>query len=222
MRYLIFANGDIENYADVLAYVNADGQKKIIACDGGLRHTHAISVCPNIILGDLDSAPPELLQIYANVPRKKFPARKDETDLELAVDFALDNGAGEIFIFGGASASRLDHTLANVQILYRALKRNVRAEIIGSHGRIFLASGETVLRAKAGSLISLLPFAGEPNITTRGLEYPLCAEKLLPGTARGVSNVFVEDEAELNVEDGAVIVILPKWGNGATSQSSAG
>jgi len=52
------------------------------------------------------------------VPFHTVPARKDQTDLELAVELALEKGARSITLVGGWG-SRIDHALGNVELLYR-------------------------------------------------------------------------------------------------------
>ncbi len=213
MRHIIFANGEITDYQSVLPYLA--GETFVIACDGGLRHVQAISAIlpnfsPDYIIGDFDSASPELLQFYQNkgVACKTLPTQKDETDLELAIDFALSNSATEIFVFGGISVSRFDHTMANVHVLYRALSAGVHAELINENDRVFLINTEVHLHAAAGSLVSLLPFSDTAQITTTGLKYPLRGEVIRPGSARGISNVFKGGEASVRVTGGVITVVL--------------
>ena len=57
----------------------------------------------------------------------RYPVEKDETDLELSLDFALGEGVREILIlapFGG----RLDQTLGNLSLLNREDLRGVSGE----------------------------------------------------------------------------------------------
>lgn len=82
----------------------------IICADGGAVLARKWGVAPNLILGDLDSLDGETLTYWQEkgVPVQRVPAEKDETDLELAVDFALEQGVEKIILVG-AWGSRVDH-----------------------------------------------------------------------------------------------------------------
>ncbi|MCL2500104.1 MAG: thiamine diphosphokinase [Defluviitaleaceae bacterium] len=104
MHIVIIANGTIENY--LVARERIIGSDYFIACDGGLRHFPLLGLTPDCIIGDFDSAPPDLLADYRarGVPVVSYPSEKDETDLELAVAHAvaLSPGGEE---FGGCTPS---------------------------------------------------------------------------------------------------------------------
>jgi thiamine pyrophosphokinase len=73
----------------------------------------------------------------------------------------------------------------------------------GSPGRAHLK-----LDGAAGDLLSLLPIGGNAaGVTTRGLAYPLRDETLYLGRARGVSNVFETERAEIRLRTGLLLVI---------------
>ena len=55
----------------------------VIAADGGLRHTEALGLTPDIILGDFDSLG------YVPEDSRVFPVEKDDTDALLAVRLGL-------------------------------------------------------------------------------------------------------------------------------------
>ena len=99
--------------------------KDIIICaDGGANHIYKTGVKPDMIVGDLDSIDDETLLYYQeqNVLFHKFSSKKDLTDTELAINFALEEGANELVLFG-STGSRLDHTLGNIMLLYKLLKQ---------------------------------------------------------------------------------------------------
>ena len=83
----------------------------LLAADGGLRHLEKLGLEPDEILGDFDS--------LGYVPEKStvFPVEKDDTDAMLAVRRGLDLGYRRFLIYGGLDGPRLDHTVANFQVL---------------------------------------------------------------------------------------------------------
>ena len=52
-RCVIIGGADIAHYETVRAYLRADDF--IICCDSGLKHSDALGVAPDLIIGDFDS-----------------------------------------------------------------------------------------------------------------------------------------------------------------------
>jgi len=88
MKCVIVANGEIND--DDFARLIFGDCDVIIACDGGLKHCHRLGITPDYIVGDLDSAPKDILDRYQDVPMLRFSPEKDQTDLELGVALACD------------------------------------------------------------------------------------------------------------------------------------
>jgi len=203
MKTAIFANGEIHDY-EFIKQLNYD---YIIACDGGLRHCHRLNIMPNYIIGDLDSAPAEILNHYQDVPVLKFPSEKDFTDLELAITHAREAGATSLEILGGFGG-RFDHQLANVHVLAQAKlpaimrDENTSAQVI---------KDSCTLHIDNGVLVSLIPLTSTADgITTKGLKYPLNDACLSVGYAIGVSNEIVENSASIHIKKGLLLVIQLK------------
>jgi len=207
---LVFANGDLNDGPAVrLAYVHAS-PRYIIAVDGGLRHVTALGLQPDLVIGDMDSADPTMLAHVQSRGAKvqRFPAEKDETDLELALNAAVLNNSDSIYIFG-ATGDRLDQTLGNVYLLLMPILRNRDARLISDRQTTWLAyPGETVIQGQPGDTLSLLPLKAEvKGITTHQLKYPLNNENLPFGAARGMSNVLLGNAARVSFESGILLMI---------------
>jgi len=199
MKAVIVANGECNYWCEGDLF---------IACDGGLRYF--LETKPDCIIGDLDSAPKEALERFGDVPLLRFPARKDETDLELALIYACEQGATQIVVLGGFGG-RLDHQLANAHALAWAVKQGVSCEMRDETTRLMLIKDQCRLHRKDGILISLIPLTtSAEGIVTTGLEYPLNNESLYAGFARGVSNRITEEQAEINLKAGLLFVIQTK------------
>jgi len=207
MKTIILANGIIENYSAIKKYLT--DASYIIACDGGIRHAHAMGIIPHIIIGDMDSVPPELLMQAEkqNVKIITHPAMKDETDLELAITHAYENGATQIKILG-ATGGRIDHQLANLHLL--AMHPEI-TEICDEKTSIKLIASQLTVQKGEYETISLIPLTTEvTGITTTGLFYPLHGEALKVGFSRGVSNCFCADSATISIESGLLLAIRAK------------
>jgi len=67
----------------------------IIAVDGGANELRRRGIIPNVIIGDMDSISQSTLNYFKDKGVKvvTYPHEKDETDLELALVYAFENGA---------------------------------------------------------------------------------------------------------------------------------
>ena len=208
-KVLILVNGEYGDYSFCKEWQKFD---KIICADNGMKHARTLGIVPDLIVGDFDSSNPEDLNYYKElgVQIEQFDPHKDATDTELAVKRGVSFGASKITIWGGAG-TRLDHTLANVQLLYQLLMQGIEAELINPYNHVFLVKDYGRIKGRKGDLVSLIPFAGEvTGITTKCLAYPLEKATMSLGTSLGVSNVLVSDEAEIWLESGILIVILAR------------
>ena len=100
-------------------------------------------------MGDFDSVDRETYEYYKlkNIEFKTFPTRKDFTDTELGLNYALDMGASDITIIGGIG-SRLDHTLANIQILVKAVDKGVNIRLVDENNEVIVIKNETEIIGK--------------------------------------------------------------------------
>jgi len=207
IRAAIFANGEITNKEAVKSEVRDDDL--IIAADGGLRHIYGLGLKPNIVVGDLDSAPNELQQLARTQGAEiiPHPERKDATDLELALCLARDRGASAAVVFGSLGG-RLDHALANVLLLSSTTVSGMAVHMLEAGYELFVTPGEVEIVGQPGDLVTLLALTETAReINTSGLEYPLVGGILYRGSSQGVSNVMVEDRAHVRVGDGCVLII---------------
>lgn len=205
MHALIFANGELDLPPSGLPPADLR-----IAADGGSRHCRSLGVYPHVLIGDLDSLEPALqadLQAHG-VQLHAHPARKNETDFELALLHALAAGASRASVVGGLGR-RWDHSLAN--LLLAADPRFANLPITFLHGpqQLFPIRTQADLQAPLGSRVSLIPLAGDAQgVSTHGLEYPLAQDVIPFGSSRGVSNVMAAAEATITLQGGLLLCVL--------------
>ncbi len=208
MRAVIAVNGKIDDYADLAGLLRPDDY--LIGADGGTLHLLAVDRQPSVVVGDLDSLPQETVVslVAAGVSVERHKPEKDQTDLELALERALEDGADEIVLVG-ALGGRLDQTLANLLIVaqrdwpvpVRVIEGDQVTEVLRGPGRL-------VLHGPAGSTVSAIPLsAAVTGITYAGLEYPLHDATLRFGSTRGVSNVLAASPASIRIDSGILLVI---------------
>jgi thiamine pyrophosphokinase len=210
MRAIILANGTLAE-PDLVRRSLRTGDI-LLAADGGARHCLRASLVPQAVIGDFDSlSADELTALEAQGTQLvRHPARKDFTDLELALQYAVQLGCTQALVFA-ALGQRWDQTLANLLLPAAPGLETIAIRLIDEAQEITLVRpGETVqIEGQAGDTVSLIPISKEAaGILTEGLEYPLRGETLYLGATRGVSNVLVGNKASVKLESGLLLCTI--------------
>jgi thiamine pyrophosphokinase len=206
MRSIVVANGPAPEYPVAFQRQDVDW---IIAANGGTLTALRWGWLPDVIVGDLDSLPGGLRERLEPLGCRfvVFPRRKDWTDLELALQHAVDGGATEIIVLG-ARGGRLDQELANILLMARPEWTGVPIRLLDGAEEACVVRAECTINGQVGdtvSLISLTPQAG--GVTTRGLEWPLRDGTLAFGSTLGISNRLAEPVAHVQVKQGILLVV---------------
>ncbi len=208
---MIITGGSIDE-PFVLQKIKEKKPKYLIAVDRGLLFCYQNQIRPTHIVGDFDSVPKEVIAYYrehTDIEIRTFNPVKDASDTEIGLRLALEIGAKEIWLLG-ATGTRLDHVMANMQILKIALDANVKAYILDSHNQISLYNGKIILEKEKqyGSYFSVFPLGGiVEGLTIRGAKYPLEKYRLFPYDSLCVSNEVQEEKVEITFSDGMLILM---------------
>ena len=174
----------------------------VIAADGGLRHTEALGLCPDIILGDFDSLG------YIPTDSRVYPVEKDDTDAMLAVRVGLERGCDRFLFYGAMDGPRLDHTVANFQTLGYLAVHGARGALIGRDYIATVLKGEKLeFSGEASGILSLFCLGASAEVTIEGLKYGLDRGTLTPDFPLGVSNHFEGRPARITVHSGLVLAL---------------
>lgn len=175
----------------------------IIAADGGLRHTQALGLTPDKILGDFDSLG------YIPNNARLYPVEKDDTDTLLAVRLGLELGYREFVLYGSLDGPRLDHTVANFQTLQFLCDHGAAGYLVGRDYIVTVVKNEKIhfLGVPQGTVSVFCMGPDAEGVTLKGLYYPLENGKLTSGFPLGVSNHFTGEPAEISVENGSLLVM---------------
>lgn len=208
MKAIIICNGTAPGKALLNRYMQGDAF--IICCDGGAEIAMRYGIHIDVLVGDFDSLGKARAEEIARMTGCEFialPVMKDQTDSEYAIDIAAQKHARDIVILAG-TGSRLDHTLGNVQLLIKCRKMGMDCVLVDENNEARVTCTTLALPGKIGDLLSLIPLSVNARIRcTGGLLYPLFDTNLEMGTTLGVSNVYVNDVAVVEVEHGWVLVV---------------
>ncbi|MEW6239648.1 MAG: thiamine diphosphokinase [Chloroflexota bacterium] len=206
-RVLIFANGHLPDLAAARTLIRADDI--LLAADGGTRRALALGLIPSVVIGDLDSISQEERQKVeeAGVRLIQHPRDKNETDLELALQFAIEQNHREIVIVA-ALGDRLDQTLANIALLTDLRLSTFDLKLDDGVEEAFFCRDRAEVRGRGGDLVSLIPWGGAATgVRTAGLKWPLSGETLFPEKTRGISNEMLGATAHIEIVSGLLLII---------------
>jgi thiamine pyrophosphokinase len=206
-RAVVVANGSLPDLAPFRTLLET--ADLVIGADGGAQALLSAGIRTDILLGDFDSLDPTLLHRWQQQGGTSliFPADKDQTDLEIALHYAVENDAREIVVLG-ALGGRLDHELANVLLLAAPFLSEVSTAILDVQTRAVAVRREITLRGKPGDLLSLLPVGdAAQGVWVDNAAYGLHGETLTLGPSRGVSNVLMGDTITVRVADGILLAV---------------
>lgn len=205
---LIVTGGNVD--LDLLKGLIRNEGQFIVGVDKGLEALFELNIKPDFVIGDFDSANEGIRAMYANSSDAVFlNPMKDFTDTHASINYVLEREPGSITIVGG-TGTRLDHTMANIGMLYHCLKKGVPACIIDSNNRIQMTDSSLILRKKSvyGKYISCIPFSDKVlGLTIKGFVYDVNNFDMVKEDSIGVSNELREEEGFITVKSGTLIVM---------------
>ncbi len=206
----IFANGPYQKgiKSAILTEKKSD---LVIAADGGANHCRLLNITPHTVIGDFDSISVTLTEKYsqAGVEFIRFPARKEATDLELAIDLAMAKGADKVVLFG-VLGRRWDMSLSNVMLAASEKYKPMVISLLNADCRMHIVHEGTTLafEGPAGQMTSLIALATDAQgITIKGFEYPLQDATLPFGSSRGISNLLQETKGWITLQRGILLCV---------------
>ncbi|MBQ7036442.1 MAG: thiamine diphosphokinase [Clostridia bacterium] len=199
-RAVIMAGADIKDYT----FYKPLDTDFLICADRGYRHCKALGLVPDVLLGDFDSLD---IPFPEGIERHTYPAEKDETDLQLAIDLAIKKGFKEIYcigVFGG----RCDHFLGNIGLMKWARDRGASLTFEDGDTYMFLLSGEVTLSKRENHYLSLIPFFEDATVSLSGTKYTAENALIRIGDTLGISNEIKKETAHISVHGGSALVLL--------------
>jgi len=205
----ILAGGPSEYCADFAQYEN----EEVVwaAVDRGVYRLLKKGITPAVAFGDYDSVTEEELVWMGQQTNELHivPREKDQTDLEIAINWALGQKPVLIRIFG-ATGGRLDHGLANIQMLLKGLEVEIEMCIVDNKNEITVKKMGThiIEENKNFPYVSFVPVTEiVEGITLFGFKYPLTNKTIEWGSTLCISNELVKEKGTFSFTSGILMLI---------------
>lgn len=180
-RCVIVGGADIGCYDRIREYLREDDF--LIYCDSGLKHMDGLGMGPSLIVGDFDSHEDPHMDVETIV----LPVAKDDTDTVYAAREGISRGFTE-FLLIGVFGGRMDHTLANVYLLFKLDSLGAKVTAADDFSEMEIISAV----CEEGRMMP-----GRAQVSD---EYPFFSLLNMTGTARGVTI----RNAKFNIEDAEI------------------
>jgi thiamine pyrophosphokinase len=190
--------------------VPTDGYDLVICADSGYMRLQR-GKRPDYLVGDMDSIDPRSLEGAKNAGIRTilYPAAKDLSDGEAALNLALSERADDITI-EGTLGDRSDHLLSTFQLLHIVPRGTACRLKLGADMILLVREGEELEIPEPAPIISLIPSCEGVVVSTSGMKYDLRSEILPMGTTRGIHNEPTGGKVGLTVHAGSVFLVLSR------------
>ncbi|RIW36366.1 thiamine diphosphokinase [Bacillus salacetis] len=211
MKINILGGGPEEFIPDLQIY--NDENSIWVGVDHGVFRLIHQGIKPDMAFGDFDSVNEDewkLIEEKTDQINRYLP-EKDETDMELALNWSIKQGPEAIRVFG-ATGGRADHFLANIQMLGKKenLHPSIEIEIIDIQNQVqIVPPGEYTLKEKSDSkYISFLPLTPEvEGLTLSGFKYELQDRNISLGSTLCISNELIQPSGTFSFSSGILMMI---------------
>ena len=175
----------------------------VITADRGFDHAQSVGICPDIAIGDFDSTDkPDFKNTIAVNPIK------DVTDTVAAIDFAIEKGYKNIIVYGGLGG-RESHTISNIKSMYYYKKKGIDIRLKAKGKEVFIIDKDFSYPFNGKDFyVSIFSLAEKSILDIKGLFYELDGYLMANDDALGVSNETKGCDFNINVNEGALLVIF--------------
>ena len=179
----------------------------VIAADAGIRYLEQCGITADLVIGDFDS----LDDTPAHPNTKVLSPEKDDTDMLAAVREGIKAGYSVFHIYCGMGG-RIDHTIANIQILAYLSQNGMQGLLFGKDSVITAITNQKITFDKIPSgYISVFSYTEKSEgVNLCGLKYELNNATLTSTFPLGVSNEFIGKESAISVDSGTLLIVFPR------------
>ncbi|HLQ73925.1 MAG TPA: thiamine diphosphokinase [Bacillota bacterium] len=182
-----------------------------IGADAGAYQLIRKNIDVSYAVGDFDSlSQTERDTIEARAEHViSYKEEKDMTDMELAIEKALEYEPHKVLIFG-ATGGRLDHEIVNIQLLLKFADHHIEARIIDKQNIVQLVhpGTYTVEKEEGFPYLSFIAFTPTvSDLTLQNFRYDLNNVTIQMGSSLCISNEIVENNGTFSFKQGTLLVI---------------
>ena len=203
---LVLAGGEEVNKEVIFDHIkNAD---LIIGADKGAETAYKYNFNVDLIVGDFDSININILNKF-HTKIIEYPKEKDKTDLELVLDYIVEEGYKKIIILN-ALGNRIDHTLGNLFLLEKYSGQDIK--IIDNNSEAFVINEtEVIVKNRKNYILSIIPISEKLEIEKLlGVKYPLSDKIVKRGSSLCISNLIKEEKCLISIKKGKAFIIITK------------
>lgn len=199
-------------YSDEIAVPG--NEDMVIAADGGYDFLKKHNIIPDMLLGDFDSLSSSDYITNAednHIPVLSFPKDKDYTDMYLAAEEGMKHGYKTFHIYGGCGG-RIDHTIANIQLLSYITKKGCSGWLFANNSVLTIINDSSLNLTKdklSSGYISVLSYSDVSyGVTISGLKYETDNITMTNSMVLGTSNEFIGKDCSISVQKGTLLIII--------------
>ena len=183
----------------------------ILCADGGYALAMRENIYPNVVIGDFDSLGKIPKELPDGSQLVKAAQEKNETDTFLCLSYGIQAGFRS-FVVAGGIGGRLDHTLANLQLLAYAANHGLDMWIMDANDRVTaMCPGEKIIAKVPGWKLSVLAYDKIcKGVTLKNVKYPLQDAQLSNDFPLGISNEFAGKEASISLKEGMLLLFVSR------------
>lgn len=180
----------------------------VIAADAGFQVLEQNGIKIDMVIGDFDT----LNQVPAHPNVIVLNKEKDTTDMLSAVREGIKMGYEVFHIYCG-TGGRVEHTIANMQLLTELSQSGRHGFLFGKDYVITAITNESVSFPKeASGYVSVFSHSDRSEgVFLKGLKYELKNAVLTNTYPLGVSNEFTGEESSISVANGTLMIVFPRF-----------
>jgi len=190
----------------------------VIAADAGLTYLEQSGITANLVIGDFDT-----LRRKPNHPNViTLNEEKDDTDTFAAIQQGIEKGY-TVFHLHGCTGGRIEHTIANIQLLAYLSENLMQGFLFDQHNIITTITNAKLTFPQYGKgYISVFSHSGKSEgVSLNGLKYRLDSATVTNAFPIGVSNEFIGSESVISVKKGTLIIVYPRKLGGLLSDEKS-
>ena len=164
----------------------------IVALDGGVRKLNALGLQADIIIGDMDSCPPDIKAEWAQ-NKMIVIEEQDSNDFEKAL-YSIE---APLFFGFGLLGGRFDQLMASIHALvkYQAHKKLI---MVSPYEVLWCVKGDITISLPADCACAILPIEPLTFAASSGLRWPIEGMCLEIGSLISSSNQMISHQLTLS------------------------